>query len=316
MPAQLAAAACGQPPVAALRTVPVAASTTLAGVLTGPGAEATVLLAGRYAAYLDGPTGVFAVVVTGATAPSASLVLPSGTRPDDVLEAGAQVWVGDGGVAVPAPPYCPVGCPSSAPSPRTLIRPLRWWEPARVRPGAVDAGALRVLEQALRRLGPAVPADVVHARTVGRRAAHALVAGAPDQAAEHLRSVLGLGPGTTPSGDDVAAGVLLAGHALLTSPEGRCDVRRLAARVHGDARDRTGAVSVAMLAEAGHGRGAAAVVRAVDALAGSGHVSAVVDLLRLGHHSGADIACGAVGVVDCLLRRAGAEPALTHGGAR
>ena len=152
--------------------------------------------------------------------------------------------------------------------------------------------------------GAAVPPETVHARSAGRRAAQALVSGSCDQAATHLHSVLGFGPGTTPSGDDVAAGVLLAAHALLGGDADRGVAGRLGAAVVAAARERTGAVSLAMLDEARYGRGTEVAVRTVDALLGRGAaLVAFSDLLAVGHHSGADMAAGIVALAQALSRR-------------
>jgi hypothetical protein len=271
----------------------VAASTAAAVHLDRVATTGTVLLSGRLAAYLAVAGEVLAVVSGEAAAPPVSVVLPPGTRPDDVLAPGDQVLAG-GGCLVVRP---------EGPEP-ILLTPTRWWEPARVRTGRVDPAALTAFEGALAALAEP-PAAVARARVAGSRAAKALVAGSADSAdsaAAELCDVLGLGPGTTPSGDDVTAGVLLAAHAMLPPPW-RATTDRLAAAVLETAATRTGCVSGSMLAQAGLGRGTAVVVRAVDALAGHGDAVCAVDaLLDLGHHSGVDLACGAMAVAFEVAR--------------
>lgn len=300
-------------------TVPVAASTLLAQRLTGTAVEGVVLLTGRSAAYVRTPAGVLAVVATSAVAPSTSLVLPEGTAPQDVLPQGAPVRVGDGMLTVEAgdtaqqyPEALRWNPDALRPNPDDLrpspvaLRPTRWWDPTPVRPGRLDADALQVLTDALAG-GTDVPADVVHARSAARRAAQSLVAGNPHQADAHLHSVLGFGPGTTPSGDDAAAGVLLAARALLTAGRGPAHVSRLADTLARRALARTGTPSQLMLEEARTGCGATVVVGAVNALAGHGDPRpAVTGLLRVGHHSGADIASGALALAQAVRAQAAA----------
>ena len=268
----------------------MAASTAAAAHLDRLPTTGAVLLSGRLAAYLAVAGEVLAVVSGEAAAPPVSVVLPAGTRPDDVLAPGDQVLAG-GGCLVVRP---------DGPEP-ILLTPTRWWEPAGVRTGRVDPAALTAFEAALAALAEP-PADVARARVAGSRAAEALVEGSADRSAAELCDVLGLGPGTTPSGDDVTAGVLLAAHAMLPPPW-RATTDRLAAAVLETAATRTGCVSGSMLAQARLGRGTAVVVRAVDALAGHGDAVCAVDaLLDLGHHSGVDLACGAMAVAFEVAR--------------
>lgn len=270
------------------RTLPVAASTAVEPLLRGPVVEAVVLVTGRFAACLATPVGVVAVVATPAAAPPASLVLPAGIRPDALMGAGEHVLAGAGRLTVG----------SAGPAP-TELRPARWWPPRRVRSGSVDAAVLDDLERGVGQRGR-VAEPVRRARTAGGAAARALVAGHWEEAHARLVSVLGLGPGTTPSGDDVAAGVLLAAAALLDGHD-QPAVQRLARAVAAGARDRTGCVPASMLSAAQHGQAAAVVVDAVDALAGHRSTAdPAAALLALGSTSGADLACGAAAVARAL----------------
>jgi hypothetical protein len=101
---------------------------------------------------------------------------------------------------------------------------------------------------------------------------------------------LGRGPGLTPAGDDLLAGLLvgLAGRPDLRDP--------LAAAVLRHAPPRTTWLSAELLRLAADGLAAPAVVRVADALAGHGPAAdldrATAALLAVGHTSGAALARG------------------------
>jgi len=113
--------------------------------------------------------------------------------------------------------------------------------------------------------------------------------GAPDEAAA---SLLGLGPGLTPSGDDFLGGAMIALHAL-----GRGAVAaRLAGWVLPLATARTGAISAAHLACAAAGEASAALHDLLAALltpGAAGLAETVEALAALGHSSGWDMLAGA-----------------------
>jgi hypothetical protein len=270
--------------------VPVAASTALTGLLTGPRQAARVAGAGERAGYLVTTGGdVVALTTPSATVPSCSLVLSGGRRPTDLLHPSHEVVLGGGEVRTPGH--------------RLVVR--RWWSPERVTPGARSRSAAAILCALLRGEQPRVEQpDVVRARAAGVEAGLALVEGSPAVAAAALLGALGLGPGLTPSGDDVAAGVLLAGRAL-----GLPGTAAVAAEVAAAARSRTNAVSAGLLAEAAAGRSASVVIRAVDAVVGRADAGpALRALLSLGHYSGGDIASGLLAVTSAMA------PAVTaHG---
>ncbi len=273
--------------------VPVAGPAHLAGLLRGPQRPATVLVSGRGAAYLgvgggrgqDAP--LLAVVAAGAVPVPCALVLPAGYDPCELLPAGGDVTVG--GVAG--------GVTSSG----TRLAVRRWWSSpplphGRARPSAVAAltGLLDRLDAAGRAAGAAPAPDVVTARAAAGPAAAALADGDPAKAVAALVAVLGLGPGATPSGDDVTAGVLLAARATDVPP---AVLDPVAAAVTSAAAGATGAVSAALLADAAAGRCAAVVTDAVAALLGLRPPEpAFGDLVALGHTSGADLATGLLAV--------------------
>ncbi|EGJ73843.1 hypothetical protein STTU_1054 [Streptomyces sp. Tu6071] len=100
------------------------------------------------------------------------------------------------------------------------------------------------------------------------------------------RTLLGRGPGLTPSGDDILCGVLLAAHALGTPAPG------IAAEVTApDAVARTPLVSLALLRHAVRGE---CVPQAASLLRGlaAPYPLDPDPLLAVGHHSGTDLARG------------------------
>lgn len=112
-----------------------------------------------------------------------------------------------------------------------------------------------------------------------------------------LHDLLGLGPGLTPSGDDIIAGMLIASHYL-----GRGDAAMdLWHRLEQTARRRTTPISVAHLSAAAAGMGAAPFHRLLEALAKNqdAAMSEALDAVaKIGHCSGYD----AVGGLVLLLR--------------
>lgn len=141
---------------------------------------------------------------------------------------------------------------------------------------------------------PAVAAlsDWIHAALVRETAA--------TPPSDALVGLIGLGPGLTPSGDDVLAGVLLALHGFV-----RADVAdRLAAWLRPRLAGRTGLVSRAHLECAARGEAAAVLHDALAALS-SGDPDALAMATgavgTLGHSSGWDGLVGIVAVAEAWL---------------
>jgi hypothetical protein len=128
-------------------------------------------------------------------------------------------------------------------------------------------------------------------------------------------SLLGLGPGLTPSGDDVLAGMLVGLHHLdwtrgaeLRRAAGRgqppASVVRdtIATRVLVDAPTRTATLSAALLGHAARGEAASEVTAVLNSLCGRRPLSpALMRLLAVGHTSGYDTACGLLAAGRALL---------------
>ena len=112
----------------------------------------------------------------------------------------------------------------------------------------------------------------------------------PPRAPEIAR-LIGLGPGLTPSGDDLLGGALITLHALGWSSV----AGHLAGHLLPVARERTHALSLAHLLCAARGEGAAAVHETIAALCspGSRDLAATLDsLAEIGHSSGWDALAG------------------------
>jgi hypothetical protein len=272
------------------------ASTAVHALLTGPVQPATVVGAGRHAAYLrvgDDVRQLVAVVTAGAVRVPCAVVLGPGVEVPRGLVPGEDASVGAGAI----------GWAGGS------VRITRWWASAQVRPGAAhadaDADARAALADRLaeRMSDHRLPDGVAEAlaSAVRRLARRDATAGAP------LVAVLGLGQGLTPAADDAVAGLLLLAGALDPTPV----LDRAAAQVATAAAVRTTAVSAALLGHAATGRAAPQVVAAVDALTGDAPGlrrerldDAVTALLAVGHTSGADTAAGMLAAARTSRRAA------------
>ncbi|MGE5287387.1 MAG: DUF2877 domain-containing protein [Micromonosporaceae bacterium] len=116
-------------------------------------------------------------------------------------------------------------------------------------------------------------------------------------AVEAADILIGLGPGLTPSGDDVLAGLLLAlrllGGAIRGGTRAVWLADWLSAAVTHDAGSRTTSLSATLLHCAARGQAAAEVATVLRAFAGQEPAGpAAARLLTAGHTSGADLAWG------------------------
>jgi hypothetical protein len=137
-----------------------------------------------------------------------------------------------------------------------------------------------------------------------------------DSLAAHAAALVGLGPGLTPSGDDILVGLLAALHvARAPCAEMRWVGLRLAARAAGA----TSAVSAAALREAAQGRVREPVVVLLRALLHGGFDAvspALAAVLAIGATSGTDIAVGVACALEAQLgsaRRAEPRPRRASG---
>jgi hypothetical protein len=135
-----------------------------------------------------------------------------------------------------------------------------------------------------------------------RLSMRAPIGGAPE-APPVIQALVGLGPGLTPSGDDLLAGAMIALHAFGLGHLSDVLWRRIRSSAHATGN----AISLAHLSAASEGQGCAAVHDLLQALH-AGRCSAVARHLcsieGAGHTSGWDALAGVVAVVEALLHRA------------
>lgn len=249
--------------------VPVAAPTALRDLLGGPARTAVVRGVFSTAVYLDTGDEVVALVTTDALRLPCALVLaaPSSSRPFAAIRPDDVAAVGEGAVAFGNRHF--------------LVR--RWWRPARLRP-LLPGPRLAARADALEALLPPLPAELPADRRSWRPG-----------------TLVGLGPGLTPAGDDVLAAMLLTWSAV---PGGATAVAALMAEKVLTL-TRTTALSATLLRHAAAGRGIPEVTRLVDALAGSSDLAApTAQLLAVGHSSGTALAHGVLAATRQALARA------------
>lgn len=193
----------------------------------------------------------------------------------------------------------------TGPAGPVVVRPAREWAPARPARGEVAAGALAAFRSLL-----GLPAER-HGWQVGcwpgasadaRSLADLAAAAGHHDAAIAAASLLGSGPGLTPSGDDVLAGFLVGAAAF------GVDATAIRHAVAEQAPLRTTALSAALLWHAARGEcidQLAAAATALTSRPGPGHYQAgraVSRLLSVGHSSGAALAQGLVIAAETALR--------------
>jgi hypothetical protein len=145
-------------------------------------------------------------------------------------------------------------------------------------------------------MGKPLAFPLTGAATAADALARACARDAADAAADAALALLGLGPGLTPSGDDLVGGAFFARAALAVA--GRPDSaawKTAAARVRDAAREATNPISAALLSDLLDGHGWSALHDLVGALASGDDSSAVIAarrLTRLGHSSGWDLLSG------------------------
>jgi hypothetical protein len=287
-------------------TTPGAASSALAGLLDGAQRPARVVGVLGAAAYLEveGPDReVVALVTRDAVRVPNAVVLPlaSADAPFAGVQPGMRATVGAAAVRV---------------GPLTV--PLaRWWAPARpriadVRGALARAGEFARLVAAAARPLPGVLTAPVAALRAG------LTAGDGDATGRAVLGLLGLGPGLTPSGDDVVAGALVTLRALGAAgaaPDGAA--RTVVACAH----RRTPLISAGLLRHAAQGRCIPPLATTITALGGTAPPAApLASLLAVGHHSGSDLAHGVALALTAAAgapgRGAGPSPPPPRGGWR
>ncbi|MEV6151604.1 DUF2877 domain-containing protein [Nonomuraea sp. NPDC052129] len=273
-----------------------AASAAVRPVLAAPRSPARVLAVFPAGVYLEVRTELepsVLAVITGAATRLPNSVLLAAELPR--VTVGDEAAVGDGAIELG----------------RLSVRARRWWDPAPPL-GRVDPVRLR---QAAPRLTPGEPG------LAGNEAIELLAAGCASgrllgavTAAERL---VGLGPGLTPSGDDVLAGLLVTLRHLGAAAGAQRAVWLadwLAAAVTYDARTRTTPISATLLHCAARGEASPEVIAVLRGIAGRQELEpARRQLRRLGHTSGSDLLQGiSIGLDTVLAMTAAMTEAMTE----
>ncbi|QYC43511.1 hypothetical protein Nocox_29635 [Nonomuraea coxensis DSM 45129] len=274
-----------------------AASTAVRPLLEATRRPARVLAAFPAGVYLEVRTELeptVIAVITGDAVRLPNSVLLAGGLPR--AEVGEEAWVGDRGVDL---------------GPLSL-RVRRWWDPAPPL-GPVDLAGLEAAAAVLAR--PAEPAPGLPGNGAVDALAAACGRGWLLGMATAAEQLVGLGPGLTPSGDDVLAGLLVTLRHLGTATGTERAVWLagwLAATVTFDARTRTTPLSATLLHCAARGEASPEVTAVLRGVAGAQQLEpALRRLRRVGHTSGADLAQGVAIGVDAVLslaRSAGGRP--------
>ncbi|MEO5878495.1 MAG: DUF2877 domain-containing protein [Streptosporangiaceae bacterium] len=269
-----------------LRTpVPGAASLAVREQLERPRRAARVIAVFPSAVYLQfkngGAPNVLALVSSDAVRPPNAVVVPAAARqqPFAGVREGEDAWIGD-------------GCAETG---QLRVKVRRWWDPSPVL-GPVSLARLHhgavVLEAGL---------DASHCGLAGhpgpRVLAERCAAGDLAHAVLAVERIVGLGPGLTPSGDDIIAGILLALRLLGGAVHGGDRAVWLAdwlgAAVTADAETRTTSLSASLLHCAAAGQAGAEVAAVLRGVAGQEPLKpAVRRLLNAGHTSGSDLTWG------------------------
>lgn len=310
-------------PTARPQAVAGAASTALRGALDRRHArrQARVIAVFPAALYLElldvGEPKVVALVASDAVRLPNAIVIGAAVRetPFAAVHDMDEAWIGDGCVEITGR----TGARSAAgrlwPEPplRLRVRVRRWWEPVHaLAPTASTrlARQLAVAEKVLVEEGSFGLAG--HIGPV--RLAERVAAGDLARAVDAAEQIVGLGPGLTPSGDDVLAGMLAALRLLGEALPGGGDAVWLAdwigAAVTADARTRTTALAATLLHCAARGQAGAEVAAVLRGLTGTEPlVPALRRLLCAGHTSGSDLAWGVIAGGRAALTLAGRRPA-------
>ncbi|GAA3260425.1 DUF2877 domain-containing protein [Nonomuraea helvata] len=170
----------------------------------------------------------------------------------------------------------------------------RWWDPAPPL-GRIDRARLEYAATRLSR-PPEPPLPGLAGNGAVESLADSCAKGWLLGAVTAAEQLVGLGPGLTPSGDDVLAGLLVTLRRLGAAAGAERAVWLadwLAATVTFDARTRTTPISATLLHCAARGEASPEVTAVLRGIAGGQPLEpALRDLHRLGHTSGADLTQG------------------------
>jgi uncharacterized protein DUF2877 len=299
-----------------------AAALGLRDVLDGPRRAARVIAVFPAAGYLElrSPAEPRVLALVGSDAvrlPNSIVVAATGRElPFASVREGDAAWVGEGLVEITPG----AGLPTR---PRMRVKVRRWWDPCPVLgPLTVAelARGVRLLTAettetaerapAAESTGPAGIAGMAGCGLADHPGppwlADRCAAGDLAHAVDAAERIVGLGPGLTPSGDDILAGLLVSlrtfGEAV---PGGTAAIRLadwLGAAVTAHAGTRTTALSATLLHCAAQGQAAMEVAAVLRGIAGQSELRpAVRRLLGAGHTSGADLIWGLLAGCRAIL---------------
>ncbi|MEX1178202.1 MAG: DUF2877 domain-containing protein, partial [Nitriliruptor sp.] len=256
----------------------VAASVAIRDVLLGPPRPARVVAAFPAAVYLAHDDGVVALVTTDGIRHPNALVLPDPTArgalgAHRVHQPGT---VGNGEVVVAG----------------HRVSVARWFDPTPRLP-TTDRRQLRAALELGRRHLERVTGPLPTGLTEGAaEVAGALADGDVEDAVAAARGLVGLGPGLTPAGDDVLAGLLSATLLLSLAVDGAGagsadallgrlpdTTRSAGTAIAAHARGATTSISAALLAHGARGEVAAPAATVLHALTGRGSLPRAIDVL-------------------------------------
>lgn len=268
-----------QPPV-----VGAGASAAIRDRIVAAPVRVDVLAVFPAAVYLSHPAGIVAVVAADGVAHPNAVGLAARTceRPFADVTVGAAGRLG--------------GRRLDLPGLRAEVR--RWWRPRPALPTVATDGLQQAcddLDLLLTVAAPPLPRDLA---TPLARLRDAIERGDATAATGHAEGLLGLGPGLTPSGDDLLCGVLSAVALLGPAVGAAADRRVAAARAVGDvvvdrAPSATTSISAALLAHAVLGEVSDVAAAVLRALAGLQPLApAVRGLVAVGATSGRDLTAG------------------------
>ncbi|WP_240777744.1 DUF2877 domain-containing protein [Nonomuraea basaltis] len=268
-----------------------AASAAVRPLLESPRRPARVLAAFPAGVYLEVRTDLepsVIAVITGEATRLPNSVLLAGPLPH--VTVGDEASVGDRGIDL---------------GPLSL-RVRRWWDPA---PPLGRADRTELADAAVLLARPAEPGPGLAGNGAVESLAGSCAKGWLLGVVTAAEQLVGLGPGLTPSGDDVLAGLLVTLRHLGAATEADRAVWLadwLGATVTFDARTRTTPLSATLLHCAARGEASPEVLAVLRGVTGRQALEpALRRLHRLGHTSGADLAQGIAIGVDAVLALGG-----------
>lgn len=299
----------------ALTPTPGAASLGIRSLLDGSRLPARVIAVFPSAAYLEvrGTTEprVLAIVASDAVRLPNAIVVAAASRqsPFSTIREGDEGIIGEGTVDITAPA---LGGSRAATQWRLKTRVRRWWDPAPVL-GPLSVARLTHGAAALETVTADAPFGLAGHEALAVLAESCATANLA-HAVDAAEQIVGLGPGLTPSGDDILAGLLLSlrllGGSVSRGGTAVWLADWLGAAVTTDASTRTTTLAATLLHCAAHGQAAAEVAAVLRGVAGQEPLyPAIRRLLNVGHTSGADLAWGLLAGCRSALRLAesGAE---------